>query len=272
MRGLQWSRKVLEEVVHATAGVDFWRLEEETWWYLGGLLALQVVGREVFKRYGPFKEDAALFVHQVCSFICVAHCAFWGIYYWCGEAGTVEDRLYGPTVGAVFIGKVNLAFQFYDLLATMVIGRLRKPEMLVHHTVSTLMCYFLMRDCYVHYFAIFFLGISEVSSIPLVFVDIFKFFPEVAARCEKANELARIAFAVLFIVLRVLYWPVIAGRHLWDTFGSMQAGTVHNAGVAGFFTACNLSLTLLQWYWGYLILRAVAKMLSDDKKEKPKKQ
>lgn len=71
MRGLQWSRKVLEEVVHATAGVDFWRLEEETWWYLGGLLALQVVGREVFKRYGPFKEDAALFVHQVTSSACI---------------------------------------------------------------------------------------------------------------------------------------------------------------------------------------------------------
>ena len=48
---------------------------------------------------------------------------------------------------------------------------------------------------------------------------------------------------------------------------------MHNAGVVGFFTTCNLSLTLLQWYWGYLILRAVAKMLSDDKKkDKPKKQ
>ena len=61
-----WSRKALEEVVHATAGgVDFWRLDEPAWWYLVGLLALQVVGREVFKRYGPFKDDAALFVHQV---------------------------------------------------------------------------------------------------------------------------------------------------------------------------------------------------------------
>ncbi len=35
---------------------------------------------------------------------------------------------------------------------------------------------------YVHYYAIFFLGISEVSSVPLVFVDVFKFFPDVAAR------------------------------------------------------------------------------------------
>ena len=35
---------------------------------------------------------------------------------------------------------------------------------------------------YVHYYAIFFLGISEVSSVPLVFVDVFKFFPDVAKR------------------------------------------------------------------------------------------
>ncbi len=46
-------------------GVDFWRLEEPTLSYIVGLLALQVVAREVFKRYGPFKDDAALFVHQV---------------------------------------------------------------------------------------------------------------------------------------------------------------------------------------------------------------
>lgn len=46
------------------AGVDFWRLEEPTLWYIVGLLAVQVVGREVFKRYGPFKDDAALFAHQ----------------------------------------------------------------------------------------------------------------------------------------------------------------------------------------------------------------
>lgn len=32
------------------------------------------------------------------------------------------------------------------------------------------------------------------------------------------------AFALLFILVRVLYWPVIAGRHLWDTVGSVQVG------------------------------------------------
>lgn len=57
-------RKAAEAVV-AAAGVNFWTLEEPTLWYAVGLLALQVVGREFFKRYGPFKSDAALFAHQV---------------------------------------------------------------------------------------------------------------------------------------------------------------------------------------------------------------
>jgi len=42
--------------------------------------------------------------------------------------------------------KVNLAFQFYDLVATLFIARIRKVEMVVHHLLATIMCYFLMRD------------------------------------------------------------------------------------------------------------------------------
>ncbi len=43
-------------------------------------------------------------------------------------------------------------------------------------------------------------------------------------RYEGANNLLRMSFALLFILVRVLYWPVIAGRHLWDTVGSVQVG------------------------------------------------
>lgn len=54
--------------------------------------------------------DCSCFVctPQLCSMLCIAHCAFWGIYYWFAEAGTIEDRLYGSTVGAVVIGRVKL--------------------------------------------------------------------------------------------------------------------------------------------------------------------
>lgn len=247
--------------------VSFWTTDEQTWAYLLGLLAVQLFGREVFKRWGPFKDDAALFVHQLCSLFCIAHCGIYGLYYWYGgEAASVEDRMYGPTVGAVVIGRVNMAFQIYDLVTTLFISRLRKVEMVVHHAMGGTMIYLLLRDCYVHWYAIFYLGISEISSIPLVFVDVFKFFPNVAAKFPTVNNLLRMAFALLFILLRGLYWAIVSARHLYDTFLTIQTGTVHNFQVMVFCALCNVVLTLMQWYWSYLIVRAVIKMVSGKKK------
>lgn len=47
----------------------------------------------------------------------------------------------------------------------------------------------------------------------------------------------------------------------------IQAGTVHSYPVMMFCTLCNFVLTLMQWYWSYLIVRAALKMLSGKKKE-----
>lgn len=37
---------------------------------------------------------------------------------------------------------------------------------------------------------------------------------------------------------------------------------MHNVGVVALFTIGNLLLTLLQWYWAHLIVRAAMKMMS----------
>lgn len=58
-------RKPVVASPSADCGVSFWTADEQTWVYLLGLLAVQVLGREIFKRWGPFKDDAALFAHQV---------------------------------------------------------------------------------------------------------------------------------------------------------------------------------------------------------------
>lgn len=46
----------------------------------------------------------------------------------------------------LYPSQVNLAFQFYDLLSTNFVARLRKVEMLVHHTLAVVMSYLLLRD------------------------------------------------------------------------------------------------------------------------------
>lgn len=42
--------------------------------------------------------------------------------------------------------QVNLAFQLYDLVASLCVKRLRKVEMILHHAFAVALCYFLLRD------------------------------------------------------------------------------------------------------------------------------
>lgn len=51
----------------------------------------------------------------------------------------------------------------------------------------------------------------------------------------------RISFALVFISLRVIYWPFVAGRHLLDTFASVQ---VHFRFLLPHLVGLNLSSTV----------------------------
>lgn len=79
------------------------------------------------------------------------------------------------------MARLNLSFQVYDLAATLAIRPLRKPEMVVHHSLACMLAYLLLRDDYSNYYSIFFFGMTEVSSIPLCIVDVFKHFREVGS-------------------------------------------------------------------------------------------
>ena len=57
-------------------------------------------------------------------------------------------------------------------------------------------------------------GVSEVSSLPLAFVDAFKMFKHLKRDYPTANAVARPTFAVCFLALRTVYWPVVS-YHFW---------------------------------------------------------
>lgn len=46
--------------------------------------------------------------------------------------------------------------------------------------------------------------------------------PVLESRYPTLNSILRMAFALLFILVRAMYWPIISGRHLWDTFRSIR--------------------------------------------------
>mgnify|MGYP006141513543 CR=1 FL=1 len=116
-----------------------------------------------------------------------------------------------------------------------------------------------------------FLGAIELSSIPLQVVDFFhpkKNFhwykyassstassPFFQKACSNANEVSRILFAVLFLAVRALYFPYVAVTIAIPDFykeGSLPSTIL--------LIMCIL-FSLLQMYWGYLVIQQVKKAL-----------
>ena len=116
---------------------------------------------------------AAHFLPQLLGFMALAYV---GGGSWLMEMPLAEvsigDHLYvGERVSSIMI-----AFQMYEIAATIPAPRLRGAayEMVLHHCITLLLSVLAYKYQAYHYWAPCFMGLSEVSSIPLAFLDFFK--------------------------------------------------------------------------------------------------
>lgn len=121
---------------------------------------------------------------------------------------------------------------------------------------------------YFHYYGIFYLGCSEVSTIPLVFLDLAKFFPPQPDTPFEhfVNGLCGPAFAVTFTFYRVIQWWIVGYQMFSDIFAVVKDGSANKLRpgrnhVLYVMMALNLLLGLLQLYWFQIILGEAVKVL-----------
>lgn len=123
----------------------------------------------------------------------------------------------------------------------------------------------------------FFFGVAELTNVPLTLIDIFKYLPDLKKNYPAVNEGIRSIFAILFIILRLILWPVYcypfwvhslqlllidqSPTNAITVFFNdvlkvtpLASDTVcHSKFVVGFFLFANVLLTTLQYYWGVTI-------------------
>ena len=51
-----------------------------------------------------------------------------------------------------------------------------------------------------------------MRQVPLAFMDLFKFYPSLKNAMPLTNENVRTAFVVIFIPIRIVYWPYICSE------------------------------------------------------------
>jgi hypothetical protein len=215
-----------------------------------------------------------LFAFQLVSGIMLTACAIVGFYTWhvTGRShsalpNTAAGRLFGYLPESEWLAVMNFTFQAWDFAVSLFIPEHATPIMLAHHLMATTVSWCSIRYQCLHYYGVFFLGLTEVSSFFLVFVDLSKYFPPVPnSRLDLWLGICGPCFAVTFFYYRVLLWWPESLRLFRDVLEVVRSGQAQklrpgNAWVLYLFLILNLPLGLLQLYWSTIIAGEVKKIL-----------
>lgn len=132
---------------------------------------------------------------------------------------TPEGRLFGYLEEADRLNAGIFVFQTWDfVIAAFVISEHGTPIYLAHHLLTGLTSWFSLEYQFVHHYAIFFGGCSEISTIFLLVLDFHESFPHVfstVAWWDTVIAVSQPTFVLCFAYYRVVGWWAVSHR-LWS--------------------------------------------------------
>ena len=255
---------------------------------MGGMTALSILFASVYF-YNPdiavnpkFCEDDTevcrrpdLVAYKANSLAGMLVMGLMGIYNWhfttqlrqMGKS-TPEDRMFGYLTAADYHNSVILCYQVWDFVISITIPENLDPIFLAHHILALISAYCSLEYQMVPYYSVYFGGCSEFSSIFLVFLDKKDMFPITpGSPMDKWVLVCKGMFFLTFSYYRIVGW-IQHSITLWsDCHAVIKSGSIeqHRPGKTFFlrvFQGLDFTLGVLQCYWYYSILKAVAAILS----------
>ena len=137
---------------------------------------------------------------------------------------------------------------------------------LAHHTVTCLLSFLSLRP-FLHLYCAYFLGWSEISTAILCVLVLFdekRGVPPLAKAAPVLMKATGVAFAVAFVVFRVILWPYVNYFFWKDMWHMWQNNSFHSDAIALTFMFVNVGLTILQIVWLGEIVQTGIKMFSEE--------
>jgi len=219
--------------------------------------------------YSHYRENRKMFLktaYQITNMTVNLGLGAYGIYHFffslpVMDAVPITERISGFPEFAIF-GAIQVGYNAWALP----IGYYFMDEpmsMLGHHIavlcVGSISCF---GSFGFRYHAPFFFGVIEISSVPLSIMNFCKNNQELAdGRFPKLFPKIRVVFVVTFLTVRVLMWTPLIKDVLYSSalLGWTCDTNACRIGVGSFWCSV-MFLTLLQFYWAFLIIKAVAQI------------
>jgi len=145
--------------------------------------------------------------HYVPFLIAFQFMAVYGSYIWLTDPEFHKiDATWGYHPGAETILFSMLAIQSYDTPISLCIPELRQITFVLHHAVVLSLSILSLRYRAFYYYAVYFLGVIELSSPFLAVVDAARDYPKIAEKYPITNEICRVMFAIVFYIVRIFGW------------------------------------------------------------------
>eukprot|EP00567_Pseudictyota_dubia_P014159 CAMPEP_0197437830 /NCGR_PEP_ID=MMETSP1175-20131217/4976_1 /TAXON_ID=1003142 /ORGANISM="Triceratium dubium, Strain CCMP147" /LENGTH=283 /DNA_ID=CAMNT_0042967445 /DNA_START=160 /DNA_END=1011 /DNA_ORIENTATION=- len=216
-----------------------------------------------------------LFAFQIGSGIAIAYCGVMGFVTWhvtqsvySKLPSTPEGRLFGYLRESENLAAANFTFQLWDFFVSLAIPEHATPVLLLHHAAAALVSWFSLSFQVLHYYGVFFLGCSEVSSVFLVFIDLARYFPPSAGSpFDRFISVCQPAFFVTFGWYRIVLWWKVSFLLWKDILYVLRSGRAEELRPGKSFCLyiylfLNVALGLLQVFWFGIILQEAHKVLS----------
>jgi hypothetical protein len=208
-----------------------------------------------------------LFAFQITAAIMQVFMAYHGLVYWHlyprrhdkKTNTTPEQRLFGKIPVAERLNVGILVFQTWDFVFSLFIPEHASPVFLAHHILTGATAYASLQYQLVHYYALYFGGCCEISSIFLVVCDYNLYFP-VSAQHPAGWKLfvgvCQVAFVLTFVGYRILGWWYYSIQ-LWSDVqqvpkkqrNSRSSSIVAPTRLLNAFLTMDLVLGALQVHW-----------------------
>eukprot|EP00535_Pseudo-nitzschia_heimii_P005951 CAMPEP_0197178138 /NCGR_PEP_ID=MMETSP1423-20130617/3513_1 /TAXON_ID=476441 /ORGANISM="Pseudo-nitzschia heimii, Strain UNC1101" /LENGTH=303 /DNA_ID=CAMNT_0042627815 /DNA_START=152 /DNA_END=1063 /DNA_ORIENTATION=- len=204
-----------------------------------------------------------LFAKQSASAIAQVYLGGMGLLAWhvtrravTGIPQTPEGRLFGYLEEADKVNVAIVVYQTFDFFASLTVPEHNQTVFLAHHMLTAITGLMSLEYQMVHYYAIFFGGCSEISTIFLVLIDFDNYFPveDRESTWGMIITLCQAAFTLTFVYYRVIAWWMVSFRMWSDVIHVAKKGVIddYRPGKAWFlytFLVMDVLLGSLQLFW-----------------------